>query len=118
MESFLALARQALRSGGRARVNKPINMTITINVSIDLSQASKDWIMSVLSDAIASVKTSTDAAVARVQTDVAALKAQIAALQATIDAGGATPEDLAALAALKTELDALDPTSPVVLPTP
>ena len=71
--------------------------------------------MSQLSDQIAALGTSVDAAVTRVQADIADLKAQIAALQATIDAGGATPEDLAALAALQVKLDALDPTNPQTL---
>ena len=72
--------------------------------------------MSVLSDAIAKVNASTDAAIARVTTDVAALQAQIAALQAQIDAGGASPADIQALADLQAKLDALDPTSPTTLP--
>jgi hypothetical protein len=71
--------------------------------------------MAALDDAIAAVKVSADAAVARVTTDVAALKAQIAALQAQVDAGG-TPAQIQALADLKAEFDALDPTNPAVLP--
>ena len=93
--------------------------TININlaVSFDLSQSAKDWIMSQLSDAIAKVSASADAAVARVQTDVQGLKDQIAALQAQIDAGGASPADLQALSDLQAKLDALDPTTPATLPT-
>ena len=95
--------------------------------------------MSQLSDAIAAAKasadsasTSLDAAIGRVQVDVDAFKAQMATmqakideLQALVDAGGATPADIQALADLKAELDAhkakldaLDPTNPATIPTP
>ena len=92
---------------------------ITVVFSIDFSPAAKTYLeklMSQLSDAIAAASASTDAAITRVQTDVTSLKAQIAALQAQIDAGGATPADLQALADLKTKLDQLDPTTPTVVP--
>lgn len=72
--------------------------------------------MSKLSDAIATLGASVDAALARVDEDVQALTAKIAELQALVDAGGATPEDFAALAAAQAKLDALDPTKPDVLP--
>jgi hypothetical protein len=72
--------------------------------------------MSVLSDKIAAVGVALDKALARVDEDVLALVAKIAELQALIDAGGATPEDIAALDALQAKLDALDPTKPAVLP--
>jgi hypothetical protein len=72
--------------------------------------------MSVLSDKISAVGVALDKALARVDEDVLALVAKIAELQALIDAGGATPEDIAALDALKEKLDALDPTKPAVLP--
>jgi len=73
-------------------------------------------IMSKLSDAIAALGASVDAALARVDEDVQALTAKIAELQALVDAGGATPEDFAALAEAQAKLDALDPTKPDVLP--
>ena len=77
--------------------------------------AKLESMMSQLSDAIASVQTSADAAVARVNTDLTNLNAQIVALEAQIAAGGATPADIAALAALKAEFDGLDFTNPAVL---
>lgn len=84
--------------------------------TLDDLKAMESRIVSALSDAIAAASTSADSAISRVQADVTSLKAQIAALQAQIDAGGGTPADMQALADLKTKLDALDPTSPVVLP--
>jgi hypothetical protein len=72
--------------------------------------------MSAISDKIAAIKSSLDAAVVRVTEDVATQTAEIARLQALVDAGGATPEDLANLEALKTELDGLDPIKPVAVP--
>lgn len=75
-----------------------------------------DHSMSVLSDKIASVQASVDTAIARVQADVAAKNKQIADLQALVDAGGATPADIAALETLKAGVDAIDPTNPAVLP--
>jgi hypothetical protein len=71
--------------------------------------------MSAISDAIAACKTSADAARDRVVADLTSLHDQITALQAQIDAGGASPADIQALADLKAEYDALDPTSPTVL---
>ena len=73
-------------------------------------------IVSALSDAIKAASDSSDAAIARVQTDVTNLKQQIADLEAQIANGGGTPADMQALADLKTKLDQLDPTSPTVLP--
>lgn len=73
--------------------------------------------MSALSDAITAVGTSVDAATVRVQTDVAAFQQKIADLQAIIDSGTYTQADVDALAALQAKVDAIDPTSPVVLPT-
>lgn len=72
--------------------------------------------MSKLSDAIAAASTSADAAIGRVQEDVAALEAKIAELEAIIAEGNATQADLDALDALKAKLDALDPTKPATLP--
>jgi hypothetical protein len=83
-----------------------------------LLDALGDRIVSALSDAIAAASKSADDAIARVQSDVAALDATIEALQAKIDQGTATPEDIAAVQALQAKLDALDPTSPEVLPEP
>ena len=73
-------------------------------------------LMSALSDKIAEVTTSVDAALVRVQDDVTTLQTKIAELQAQVDAGLATPEDIAALDALKVKADALDPISPTTLP--
>jgi hypothetical protein len=72
--------------------------------------------MTVLSDKIAALGASLDAALARVDEDVKALQAQVAALQALIDQGVATPADIAALEAAQAKLDALDPTKPDTLP--
>jgi hypothetical protein len=74
-------------------------------------------IVGVLSDKIAAASTSADGAIGRVQTDVTALRAQVALLQQQVDSGTASEADLAALDGLTAKLDALDPTSPVVLPT-
>ncbi len=74
--------------------------------------------MSQLSDAIAATKTSADAMVTRVTTDLTDLHAQIVALQAQVDSGGATPADLQALADLKAQFDALDPTNTATLAGP
>ena len=78
----------------------------------------RNLLMSVISDKIAEVTTSVDAALVRVQDDVTALNTKIAELQAQVDSGLATPADIAALDELKVKLDALDPTSPVVIPEP
>lgn len=77
-----------------------------------------DTIMSALSDKIAVVGTAIDDEAARILATQAALQAKIDALQATIDAGGASAADLAALDALKTKLDQIDPATPSVVPTP
>jgi phage host-nuclease inhibitor protein Gam len=62
--------------------------------------------MSELSDKIAAVNASLDAAVARITAD-------IAALQAKIDAGTVTADELTALDALKARVDGIDvPTPP------
>lgn len=71
--------------------------------------------MSQLSDLIASTQASFTAAEARVNADVASLKAQLAA---AVAAGPTSQADLDAIAALKVQIDALDPTSPVTLPPP
>ncbi len=94
--------------------------------------------VSVLTDAIATLKTSSDAetasldaAIARVQAEVATFTAQAATLQAQIDAlqkqvdsGSADPAVIQALADLtaqrdanKAKLDALNPASPATLPS-
>ncbi len=88
-------------------------MDVTITFEIGLAQETRDWIMSVLSDAIAKLNASADAAITRVQADLDQLHAQIAALQATVDSGGATPADLQALADLQAKIDGkLDPSLP------
>ena len=104
-----------------------INIKITGDVThkIDSSggltpadlKALGDLIMSVLSDKIDAATKSVDAAITRVQTDVEKLSTKITELEKTVAAGTATPEDLAALDALKAKVDALDPTTPTVLPT-
>jgi hypothetical protein len=93
-----------------------LNVTVGFNSSLSLQFERLITLMSALSDAIAAASSSADAAIARVQTDLTALAAQIADLQSQIAAGTATPADLAALADLKAKYDALDPTSPAVLP--
>lgn len=100
-------------------------MTIRIEVSQHLSAEDLatlrelgNQIMSQLADAIAKVNTSMDAAIGRVQGDIAALTTRVADLQAQVASGGATPDDLAMLATLQAKLDALDPAKPDVLPTP
>jgi hypothetical protein len=109
------------------QVNVNVNVTITHKfdwtpgfpgVTASDLEAFGERLMSVLSDKIDAVTTTTDAAIARVQADVTALTAKVAELQALVDSGGATPADLAALDALQAKLAALDPTAPDVLPTP
>jgi hypothetical protein len=75
-----------------------------------------DQIMSVLSDKIAAVGSSLDAALGRVQGDVGTLTQKVAELEALVAAGGATLEDIAALEAIQAKLDALDPVKPETLP--
>jgi predicted nucleic acid-binding Zn-ribbon protein len=91
-----------------------------VNVRKDLEALSRkvDHKMSQLSDKITALNSGIDAAIARVQTDVTALNAKIVELQAKVDAGTATPEDLAALDSAQAKVDALDPTKPDTLPTP
>lgn len=81
-------------------------MTITIN--INLSAPVLEALVSELTDAIKAASDAADAAIARVAQDVEYLKAQIADLSAKV-AAAPTPEDIAALAALKTKLAAIDP---------
>ena len=91
-------------------------MAININITVDLTDGAKEWIMSVLSDKIAEVGTKVDAAATRITTDVTNLKAQIAALQAQIAAGGASQADLDALTALEAKLEQIDPATPTTVP--
>ena len=79
-------------------------------------QALGELIMSVLSDKLAAVNASLDAAIGRVQGDVAGLQQQIATLQALVDGGAATPAELQALDDLRQKLDAIDPNSATTLP--
>lgn len=72
--------------------------------------------MKELAEHIAAASEAADKAIARVQKDVEALNAKVDTLQKRIDEGNATPEDIAALDALRAKLDALDPASPVTLP--
>ncbi len=72
--------------------------------------------MSVLSDKIAEMNASLDAALGRVQGVVEALHSRVADLEADIAQGVVSPVDLAALNALRNRIDALDPTKPAVLP--
>lgn len=90
----------------------------SLNFNLLQRITSLEYRMSALSDKIAEVKTAFDAAVARNQADDRANKAKIAELQALVDSGGATPQDLADLDALKAIADGLDATSPTVLPAP
>ena len=74
--------------------------------------------MSLLSDKIAELNTSVDAAVQRVQDDVTAFGVKIADLEAKVAAGSASPAEIQALDDLKAKIDAIDPTKPEVLPEP
>jgi uncharacterized protein YPO0396 len=74
-----------------------------------------------LTEKLTEVEASVDAALTRVQEDVAGLQAQIAELQAKVDAGLATPEDIETLNRIKAKADALDPVSDATIdevPTP
>ena len=72
-------------------------------------------LMSILSDKIAETNASFDAALGRVQGVVEALHSKVADLEADVAKGVATADDLAALDALRSRIDALDPTKPAVL---
>lgn len=79
--------------------------------------------VSQLSDRIANLTRSADAAISRVQSDVTKLRQQVDDLQAKVDQGGATAKDVADLEALQAKLDALDPVQDATLedvpaPTP
>ena len=113
------------------------DQTVTVNVNLggtarlvlDLAPgllsglATKDDIkrleskMSALSDAIQAGNDAADAAISRVNTDIASLKQQITDLQNQVAQGGATQADLDNLAALTAKLAALDPSNPATLPT-
>lgn len=64
--------------------------------------------MSTSSGYITTLISSVDSAVTRILNDIAAMKAQIVNLQATVDAGGASTADIAALAALQAMVDQLE----------
>lgn len=91
-------------------------VTVNVNVTVSLSPTLEKLLMSVFSDLATQLETEIDAATARVQKDVAGLKQQIADLQAKIDAGVATPEEIARFQAAVTAVKAIDPTDPTVLP--
>lgn len=87
------------------------------DVSVDAALKSMERrLMSALSDKIAEVSTSVDAAIERVQVDVADQQAKIADLERMVAQGTATQADLDALDALRAKVDALDPVKPDVLP--
>lgn len=77
----------------------------------------KGEIMSELSDKLAEIDASLDAALARVREDVDALNAEIADLKQKVSDGTATAADMEMLASLKARIDALDPTTTATLPT-
>lgn len=72
--------------------------------------------VSQLSQKISDLNAAFDAALARVQGDVDTLNTKVAELQAKVDSGVATDQELADLDALKTRIEALDPTKDTVLP--
>jgi DNA repair exonuclease SbcCD ATPase subunit len=76
----------------------------------------EEKIMSRISDEIADVKESLDAAIQRTRLVVSNLEARVAELQARVDEGSATPEDEAALKEVKDTLDQLNPSTPSTLP--
>jgi phage shock protein A len=78
--------------------------------------ALEEYLMSRISDEIADVKASLEAAIQRTRLVVSNLEARVAELQARVDEGSATPADEAALAEVKTMLDQLNPSSPTTLP--
>jgi outer membrane murein-binding lipoprotein Lpp len=85
-----------------------MKIDVTIRNHPDLRDYMEAW-MSELSNKIAELDGKVDAATARISSDVAGLYAKIAELQALVDAGNATPADIAALAALEAKVDAIDP---------
>jgi hypothetical protein len=74
----------------------------------------QEELMSALSDKIAEVQSSVDESIVRVTEDVADLNAQIEALRQKVT----TPEDIAALDAIKAKTDGLDPVQAATLPAP
>ena len=67
-------------------------------------------------DRITGASDKADAAIARVQVDVQALRDEIQALKDAAVNRPLTAEEDAKMTELENKLDALDPTSPVVLP--
>src|SRR4051794_32084238 len=68
----------------------------------------KERPMSTSSGYITTLINSVDSAVTRVLNDIAAKKVQIVTLEASVASGGATPEDIAALAALQTMVNQME----------
>lgn len=108
----------------KVQIDVNLNLNLTVNVPFQtavfttLFNQFQEVIMSLLSDKIAELNTSVDAAVQRVQDDVTAFGVKIADLEAKVAAGSASPAEIQALDDLKAKIDAIDPTKPEVLPEP
>jgi uncharacterized coiled-coil protein SlyX len=87
-----------------------------LETQVALLQRKEARDMGKILDALGGLEIETDAAIARVQADVADLKAKIVDLQAQVDAGTAEPGAVEKIAELQAKLAALDPTVPAVLP--
>ena len=74
-------------------------------------------VMSALSDKIAELKSTVASETQQVLDEVTALKAKITELEALVAAGGATPEDMAELEALKVAIAAINPNDPTTIET-
>lgn len=97
-----------------------MNLSLPITLALDPALSSQlerlITVMSALADAIAAANTAADAAILRVQTDLANLQTEVTALQAQVASGTFSPDDVTNLAALEAKLAALDPQNPAVLP--
>lgn len=84
---------------------------------LDLRFANQEQkLMSILTEKLAELNSSFDAALARVQEDVDALNAEVADLKVKVENGTATPDEIAAIDTLRARIDALDPNKPATLP--
>ena len=74
--------------------------------------------MSELSDKVAALKAAYEGASQRISEDVAELQRQVADLRAKLEAGTATPDDLAGIDSVTASLAAIDPVPDFPAPPP
>lgn len=98
----------------RTRVHVTVSMEPLEFLHRALSRLEKR--MTEISDGLASLETEVGAAETRVRDDLAGLKQQITDLQNQVNAGTATPADIAKLAELKQRVANIDPAVPSPAP--